>query len=83
MERTFHESARKPSQIIDKTTQKIINGQLDIKVRQITEEVIDAVLKEINWKDVGLDGIFNEVWKIKKLTIYISDYVIQFINKQQ
>ena len=36
------------SKITDKPIQKIINGQLDIKLGQLTEEKFDAVLKKKN-----------------------------------
>ena len=33
--------------ISDKSVQKIINGELDVKLGQFTEEKIDTVLKKI------------------------------------
>ena len=46
MEGTFKNLLENPPEIIHKTTEKIINSQLDIKRKQFTEEEIDSVLKK-------------------------------------
>ena len=46
---------------------KIINGQLDMKLGQFTEEKLDAVLKKItSRKTPGFNKILSEVWKTRK-----------------
>ena len=52
-----------PPEITDKTIQKIINGQLSIKLGQFTEEELRAVLKKkkTSWKAVCFDEIAPEV----------------------
>ena len=47
MERIFIKSAGKPPEMTEKHFQKIINGHLDIKLGQFTEEELDAVLVKI------------------------------------
>ena len=55
---------RNPPKITDKLIQKIINGQLDIK---LYEEELDAVLNKIkNRKAASLDDIPPAVWKTKQ-----------------
>ena len=64
----FKNLHEKHPEIADKLMQQIVNGQLDIKLGQFTEEEFDTVLKkEIkNRKAVGLDKILPEVWKTRK-----------------
>ena len=44
--RTFQKFTWKPSEVTDKPIQKMINGQLDIKVGHFMEEELDIVLKK-------------------------------------
>ena len=46
---------------------KIINGQVDIRLRQFTGEQLDTVFKKVeNRKAAELDEITTEVWKTRK-----------------
>ena len=46
---------------------RIISKQLDIKLRQFTQEELDSVLRKIkNRKAAGLDEISLEVWKTRQ-----------------
>ena len=75
VERPFQESAWK--KITDKSTKKIINDQLDIKLEQFTEEELDTVLKKIkSRKAAGLNEIHPEVWK----TRIFDDILLQLCN---
>ena len=51
-----------------KPSPTIINGQLDIMLRQFTEKKLDQKLKikMKNWKIAGLDEISSEVWKTRR-----------------
>ena len=67
VERTFQESARKSSWNHWQTYLKIINDQLDIKLGQVMEEGLDAVLKKMkDWKAVGFEEIPIKVYKTRK-----------------
>ena len=53
--------------VTDKPIMKIIHNQLDIKLRQFTQEEFDIVLTKIkNRKATGLDEILPEIWKTRK-----------------
>ena len=47
MERSFQESARKSPKVTEKHITKIINHQLEIKLRQFTQEELNVVLTKI------------------------------------
>ena len=56
-----------PPEITDKPIQKIIDGQVDIKLGQFTEKALDAIFKKIkNRKAANLAEISPEVWKTRK-----------------
>ena len=66
-----------PSEIIDKPIKNIISSQLDIKLGQIMEEELDAVLiKTKSRKAAALDKISPEVWKTKKF----DDILLRLCN---
>ena len=55
--------------------QKIINSQLDIKLRLFSEEQLDAVLKTIKGRNAtGLDVIPPEVWRQENMTTCCFDH---------
>ena len=56
---------------------KIISNQLNIKLRQFTQEELDSVLRKIkNRKVVGLDEIPPEAWKTREF----DDILLQHCN---
>ena len=62
--------------------QSIINNQLDIKLKQFTQEELDIVLTKIkNRKAVGLDEILPEVWKTRKFDDLLLKYCNAIYNK--
>ena len=64
----FKNLLKNPAEITDKSTKIIINGQLDIKLGQFIEKELYAVLTKIkNRKAAGLNKIFPEVWKTRKV----------------
>ena len=74
----FNNLLRNPSEITDKPIEKFINGQLDIKPRQLMEEELDAVKKKIkSGKTTGLNKIHFEVWKTRKFDdMLLSCYAV-------
>ena len=56
-----------PLKVIHEPITRIINKQLDIKLRPFTQEELDSVLRKIkNKKAAGLDEIPPEVWKTRQ-----------------
>ena len=56
---------------------KIVNNQLDIKLRQLTQVELGVVLTKIkNRKVASLDKILPEVWKTRKF----SDLLLRCCN---
>ena len=56
---------------------KIIDNQLDIKLRQFAQEELDVVLTKIKIRKVaGLDEISPEVWKTRKF----NDILLRYCN---
>ena len=56
-----------PAEVTHEPITKIIRKQLDIKLRQFTQEEQDSVLRKIkNRKAAVLDEILQEVWKSRK-----------------
>ena len=73
----------KPHKVTDKPITKIINNQLDIKLRQFTQKV-DVILTKIKkGKPAGLDEKAPEVCKTKKLVTSCSDTATPFITRIQ
>ena len=63
----FENLVGKPPKVTNEPITKIISNQLDIKLGQFTQEVLDSILRKIkNGKAVGLDEILPEVWKTKE-----------------
>ena len=61
-----------PPEITDEPIQKIINGQWDVKLGQITKEELDVISKKIkNRKVACLDLIPSEVWKTRKFDVLL------------
>ena len=57
----------KPPKVRDEAITKIFSKQLDIKLRQFTQEELDSVLRKIrNRKAAGLDEIPLEIWKTRE-----------------
>ena len=68
----------KPPDILNKPTEKIVDGQLDIKTEPFTmKELKEAISKTKNKKAAGLDGIPPEVWK----TEHFNNELLTFCNK--
>ena len=64
---------RKLPENTNKHTEKIINNQLDIKLRQFKEEELDTMQKELKAeKTIDLDEISPEIWKTSYETLCID-----------
>ena len=71
------ETPLKSLKIQSQKFRKIINSQLDIKLRQFTEEELNIVLTEIkSRKAADLDEIPPEVWKTRKF----EDILLRLCN---
>ena len=63
--------------VTDQPIMKIIDNQLDIKLRQFAQEELDVVLKKIkNRKVARLNEISPEVWKTRKF----KDILFRYCN---
>ena len=63
MERTFQESSWNSPEIMNKSSEEIIDDQLDIKLEQFIEKELDRVQKKIkSRKAAGLNKILPKVW---------------------
>ena len=72
----------KPSKVTDEPITEIISNQLDIKLRQFTQEELDLVLWKIkNRKAAGLDAICPEVWKTRKFNDILLQYCSSIYNQ--
>ena len=65
--RHFENLLGNPPKITHEPITRIISKQLDIKLRPLTQEELDSVLRKIkNRKAAGLDEIPPEVWKTRQ-----------------
>ena len=56
-----------PPKVTHEPITRIISKQLDIKIRPITQEELDSVLRKIKTRNAaGLDEMLLEVWKTRK-----------------
>ena len=63
--------------VTDKPITKINNYQIDIKLRQFTQDELDVVRTKIkNRKAAGLHEITPEVWKTRKF----DDLLLRYCN---
>ena len=77
----FQNLLRNSSEITDKPIQKIINGKLNIKLRQFTEEELDTVLKK-KLKTQKLQALTKYPWSMEEnLTMHNFYYAMLCINK--
>ena len=68
MERTFKNLLGNPSEITDKLIKKIINTQLNIRLKHFTVEKIDTVQTKVKNKNAaGLNEIQPENMEDKKI----------------
>ena len=72
----FKNLLEKSPKITDEPITKIINNQLDIKLRQFNQEELHVVLKIKNRKAADFDEIPPEVWKTRKF----DDLLLQYCN---
>ena len=65
--RHFENLQGNPPKVTHEPITRIISKQLDIKLRLVTQEALDSVLRKIlNRKAAGLDDITLEVWKTRQ-----------------
>ena len=74
--------------VTDKSIAKIMNSQLDIKLREFTEEEFNVLLTKIkSRKAAGLNKIPPEVWKTRKFKLlfffFFFFFAMLYINKIQ
>ena len=73
---------RTVQKVFDKPISRIIDNQLDIKLRQITQEELDVVLTKFrSRKAAGLDEIPPEIWKTRKFDDLLLRYCITVYNQ--
>ena len=66
---------------MDKPTEEIINGQVDFKLGNLTEDELDTVRKKIKKrKEPRFLEILLKIWKEGKLMIYFFGWLVGWLD---